>query len=246
MKARLNRINIALQTPMLALSLFWLVILVLELVHGFTPMLFTLGTVLWGLFLLQFFLNLAAASSLKRFALENWLFALALVIPILRLFHLRDEFHWIGYLTATSGAQLVWVFGSINLGMRSLRQGMQQRDLTFVLFLTLLVVFVGGAGLYHFENPGLKTYTEALYWTAMQLTTIGSGYSPQTSEGQVICLGISIFACAVFGYLTATLASFFIGQSAADPDEGLASQQSVLDLQNEIKALREEIRSFKK
>ena len=48
----------------------------------------------------------------------------------------------------------------------------------------------------------------------MLLTTMGSEYWPRTPEGRFVCLLLSIYAFAVFGYITATLASFFIGSDS--------------------------------
>jgi voltage-gated potassium channel len=48
------------------------------------------------------------------------------------------------------------------------------------------VLIAGSAGMYAFESnlageEGLETYGEALWWTAMILTTVGSQYWPQTA-----------------------------------------------------------------
>ena len=46
----------------------------------------------------------------------------------------------------------------------------------------------------------------------MLVTTMGSEYWPQTADGRVLCLALAIYGFAVFGYVTAALASFFVGQ----------------------------------
>lgn len=50
----------------------------------------------------------------------------------------------------------------------------------------------------------------------MLLTTMGSEYWPRSSEGRLVCLLLSVYAFAVFGYITATLASYFDGSDAAE------------------------------
>lgn len=63
--------------------------------------------------------------------------------------------------------------------MRALAANLQHRGFGYVIALTLLVLFAGAAGMYAFENEaagGLKSYGEALWWTAMVLTTMGSQY----------------------------------------------------------------------
>jgi hypothetical protein len=69
---------------------------------------------------------------------------------------------------------------------------------------------------------GLHSYGEALWWTAMVITTMGSGYFPKTAEGRVLCLALAVFALAVFGYITATPAAFCSGRDADNEHAELA------------------------
>jgi voltage-gated potassium channel len=98
----------------------------------------------------------------------------------------------------------------------------------------------------HFENnspdaQGIHSYPKALWWVAMQITNMGSGYQPVTVGGHVLCLGISIFAVAIFGYLTAVFAAFFIGRDAEDPKSEIPNQTSIHQLSAEIALLRKAI-----
>jgi hypothetical protein len=80
----------------------------------------------------------------------------------------------------------------------------------------------------------------------MQITNIGSGYRPVTFGGHVICLGISIFAVAIFGYLTAVFAAFFIGRDAEDPKSEIPNQTSINQLSTEVALLRKAIEAVLK
>lgn len=96
--------------------------------------------------------------------------------------------------------------------------------------------------MYAFENEvpmesGLHNYSAAFWWTAMLMTTMGSDYSPKTPEGQVLCFFLALYAFAVFGYVTATLATFFIGRDADDDEAELAGAKSIQLLQGEIQEL---------
>jgi voltage-gated potassium channel len=53
-----------------------------------------------------------------------------------------------------------------------------------------------------------------------------------------------LYAVVVFGYLTATLATFFIDRDAESDDAELASAKSIKALQTEIAALRTDIQSL--
>jgi len=74
-----------------------------------------------------------------------------------------------------------------------------------------------------------------------RVTNIGSGYRPVTFGGHVLCLGISIFAVAIFGYLTAVFAAFFIGRDAEDPKSEIPNQTSIHQLSAEVALLRKAI-----
>lgn len=87
------------------------------------------------------------------------------------------------------------------------------------------------------DGGGFEDYWDALWWTAMLLTTIGSEYWPQTAEGRLLCLLLSIYSLGILGYITATLASFFVGRDAEDETAELAGAQSIDALRADLKAL---------
>lgn len=78
----------------------------------------------------------------------------------------------------------------------------------------------------------------------MLMTTMGSQYWPQTPEGRILCFILALYAFAVFGYLTAVLATFFVGRDAEDEEAELAGAKSLDALHTEIKALRGEIQAL--
>ena len=62
----------------------------------------------------------------------------------------------------------------------------------------------------------------------MLLTSIGSEYWPQTAEGRVLCFLLSLYGFAVFGYVTAVLASFFVGRDADGTGELAGGREPLL------------------
>jgi voltage-gated potassium channel len=79
----------------------------------------------------------------------------------------------------------------------------------------------------------------------MMMTTIGSDYYPKTAEGRILCFFLALYAVVVFGYLTATLATFFIDRDAENDDAELASAKSIQALQTEITGLRTDIQALR-
>lgn len=102
--------------------------------------------------------------------------------------------------------------------------------------------------MYAFERElpesALQDYGTALWWTAMVMTTMGSDYFPGTPEGRVLCFLLALYAFAVFGYVAATLATFFIGQDAENPDAEVAGAKEIAALQTEIAAMRVELQTL--
>jgi len=232
-----------LQLPMLFLSFVWLCILITEIVYDTSPALSGLGTGIWILFILYFATRLVTAANRLAFLKKNWLFVLAILVSVLRFFPYLQSFPLIRALTATFGIQVVWIFASVDQGMRFLRRALGRRGAGYALALTLVVIFAGAAGMLHFEGvsddpQSIHTYPRALWWTAMQMTNIGTAYSIRTTGGRILCLAISVYAAAMFGYLTALFATFLIDLDIKDPKPEIAREKSVQDIHDEIVQLR--------
>ena len=67
---------------------------------------------------------------------------------------------------------------------------------------------------------------------------MGSDYFPETPEGRVLCLFLAVYGFAVFGYVTATVATFLVGRDAANKGSEVASQSSIEELRREIRELK--------
>ena len=241
----LRRLEDSLETPMLVLAFVWLALLVGELIWGESLMFEVLGTIIWVIFILDFAVAFVLAPHKIAYLKNNWLTALSLLVPALRLFRFSRVFRLFRLARMGRSLRLLRVVSSLNRGMRALGASLSRRGFGYVLALTVLVTFTGAAGMYAFENAapgGLKSYGEALWWTTMVLTTMGSQYWPLTVEGRVLCVFLALYAFAVFGYVTATLATFFIGRDAEDDEAELAGARQLAALREEMIALREEIR----
>ena len=232
-----------LELPMLFLSFIWFCILITELAYGTSPVLSGFGTVIWSLFVFYFTMRLVAVENRIAFLKKNWVFVLAILVSLLRFCTFLHPFSLVRALTATFGMQVVWIFASADQGMRFLRRALGRRGAGYALAFTFVVIFAGAAGILHFEGisddpQSIRTYPKALWWTTMQMTNIGTAYSIKTTGGRILCLGISIYAAVMFGYLTALFATFLIDHDAKDPKQEIALQKSLQDVQEEIVQLR--------
>ena len=231
--------------PMILLSLVWLVIVVVELLWGESQLLSTFGTAIWIAFLAEFALRLLLAPEKLPFLKRNWLTVLALAVPALRMFRALRVFR---VARALRGVRLVRIVGTANRSMNALRATLHRRRFGYVAGLTLTIVVLGAAGMLSFEPAsevagGFTSYGHALWWTAMLVTSIGSDFWPVTTEGRVLALLLSIYGLAVFGYITASFASFFVGRDAEESGGPVAGSGELQELLREVRELRAEIGS---
>ncbi len=238
-----------LETPMVVLGFVWLALLVVELVWGINPFLEQIGTTIWGVFVVDFGLKLIIAPNKLAYLKESWLTALALLLPALRVFRVVRALRLLRAARAARGVRLFRLFTSLNRGMRALRATLGRRGFGYVSILTVAIVMAGGAAMYALEagvpDGGFRSYADAVWWTAMLMTTLGSEYWPKSAEGRFLCFLLSMYAVGVFGYVTATLATFFIGRDAERADTEMAGTAQIEELRQEIRALRGELRGYR-
>jgi voltage-gated potassium channel len=166
----------------------------------------------------QFAIEFLAAPSKPLYLRKQWLTALSLALPAVRLvrvLRLARVARAAPAARAFRAVRLARLLGSLNRGMSVLSRVFRQRGLGYLTMLSLVVVVTGAAGMYRFEleapgGPGFPDYGAALWWTAMLVTTMGSEYWPHTTEGRLLCLILAIYAFAVFGYVTAAIAAYFV------------------------------------
>lgn len=233
----LHSIENLLEGPMIFLGFVWLVLLIVELTWGLTKALEYLSISIWIIFILDFLLKFMLVQGKISFFKKNWLTVISLLVPALRVFRI------LRFLRVIRGVRVVRIVSSLNRSMKSLRATMQRRGFAYVLLLTMLVTFGGATGMYAIEkgHAGFENYGNALWWTAMRIITSGSDYWPVTSEGKGLAFILALFGYAIFGYVTATLATFFIGRDAEEKEAPIVGQKDIAELQKTIVSLSNKI-----
>ncbi len=242
------------QRPVLVLSLVWLVLLVFEVIAPERRFFEVFGTAIWALFILDFLVRLSLAPQKLRYLRAHWLVLLSLALPALRLFQIARLFVATRVVGALPSVRFVSLVTSFNTSVRTLRGTLRRRAFAYVVMLTVLVTFAGAAGMFVLERPhlGFTSYGDALWFTAMIVLTLGSEDWPVTAEGRLLCVLLSVYSFTVLGYLTATLASMFIGADAtSQPATGNATTgdakgipSDMADLTTELEALRLELQTL--
>jgi len=225
----------ALDRVMVLLSVIWIALLVIELVTGTLPRSLELAVwVIWGLFVLEFALEFTIAPAKGRYLRTHWHTVVSLALPALRVLRVFAALRVLRAARVARSVGLIRILTSVNRGLGSLRATAERRGVGYVLAATVLIMTVGAAGMASFESPSalsaegiadakpLRDYGDALWWTAYAMTT-GATHQPATGEGRLLGWLLSLYGLGIFGYLTATLASHFVGgaregerRSAAD------------------------------
>ena len=225
----LKQIETALDRPMIVLSAVWIGLLVVEFVgDGLSPPLDVAVWVIWGAFILDFLLEFTVAPIKRRYLRTHWLTVLSLVLPAFRILRIAPAFRVLRAGRVVRGVGMLRLITGLNRGFASLRATAARRGVGYLVAATALVMVVGSAGMAFLESPtslaaqgvagpdpsSIRDYGEAFWWTAYAMTT-GAPSTPTTGEGKFLGWLLSLFGLAVFGYLTATLASHFIGRDRA-------------------------------
>lgn len=246
---------------MVVLGFVWLVLIVVDFTVGLSPILQLLSRIIWLAFGFDFAIGLIIAPHRLTYLRKQWLTALSLLLPALRVVRVTRVFALARGVRVARTFRLLSLLASMNRGMAATRTFLARRRFGYVLALTLIVTFAGAAGMLQFENRasliesgvigvgadatvGLDNYGEAVWWTAMIITSLGSEYWPQTPEGRILCWLIGLYGFAVFGYITATLSSLFVGLDAeAKTNATGASESRIRELETELAKLRQELAS---
>jgi voltage-gated potassium channel len=106
-------------------------------------------------------------------------------------------------------------------------------NLHFVL-LSVAVIIFAAAGLevafeLHARGSNIHGFADALWWAVVTVTTVGYGDKfPVTAAGRGVAVVLMLVGIGLIGVLTATVASFFVQQTADEQTTDLQDLQQRL------------------
>jgi voltage-gated potassium channel len=190
----------------------------------------TVMWIVWGLFTIDYIVNLVLAPRRLRWFFTHFYELLIVVLPVLRPLRLLRLISLLAILQRGAG--------------RALRG----RVVIYAVGATMILVFVAALAELDVErgqpNTRIHDFADAIWWSIVTITSVGYGdIAPVTFVGRVIAVGMMIAGIALLGTVTATLASFFIDR-VADSTKAEADQTHVAlaKLTAEIVMLREQVR----
>ncbi len=217
---------------MMVLGLVWLGLVAAELVTALPRWLEHVTTAIWAIFVADFVVRLVLSKHRARYLRDNWLTLVALLVPAVRILRVARFARVLRAGRAIRGVRIVRLATTFRRAKRSIHGLLARRHaLGYVAALSLALAFLGAAGMYAFEQgtaSGLDGYGHALWWTAMLLMTMGTDVWPRSPEGRLLSVLLTLYGFVAFGYITASLASWFVGRERAQssPDSNASSSTS--------------------
>ncbi len=197
----LDRLDAYTGPPLLLLS----VVFTVSVIIGFAPdisdfwqdNLLLIQWVIWAVFALDLMVKLLVAQRRVRYLRDNWAIVLIVLLPFLRP---------------------LLVLRGIVAGVVAVRQGhrvAQRRGIDLALALAVVVVAGCSVGVLiaEYDAPGanIRTFGDAIWWAMTTVTTVGYGdVYPVTPAGRGIAVLLMLAGITVFGFITASLAAFFV------------------------------------
>jgi voltage-gated potassium channel len=243
----LTRVSTWLDLPMAFLGLIWTGLLVFQLAMPVSPWIEWVGRAdlaIWAIFGLQFFLEIGLASNKVRYMRQNWLTAVSVVLPMFRIARLAVT------LRALRSLSVVSIVVRTNRATRAAAEMFGHGQFHYVVAISTIVVLMSAAGISFLEatepESHLRSFGEALWWSAAMITTVNVGVEPLSAEGRVLSLLLRIFGVAVFGYITAQIASFLVDQrvQARDVSRETVSSRDVADLRTDLARLQATVDAY--
>jgi len=220
-EALLHRIERLTELPLLVLAFAMIPLLIGPLLWNLSPeeetVFITLDTFIWALFAVDLGIKVVVAHHRLAYLRRHWLEVLVVIIPFFRPLRILR----------------IFVFGSRAwVGMRRLV------NVDFLLVYGLGLVIVAAtvvASVEGGENASIHSFTDALWWAVVTITTVGYGdMVPVTAAGRAIAFVLMLGGIAFFSGVTANLASFLVKGGESD-------KKVLIQLAKELEGLRQEV-----
>lgn len=192
-----------------------------------------LSWAVWGLFAVDLLARLVMADRRWHFLRRNWLDVITLAIPMLR------------------PLRALRAVVALNVLTRRGQAFVRGRVVAYVAIAVVIVGFVAALAVLDAERgtkeANIKSFGDALWWTATTVTTVGYGDQfPTTTAGRLVGVGLMLTGIALLGVITAALASWFVEKVTEVQAAGERTEAEVTDLAYEVRELRREIAELRR
>lgn len=161
-------------------------------------------------FIIDFFVEMVYAEKKWRYFKHRFLFLL-LSIPMLNIINLMDiklgadAIYFVRFIPLARGALALAIVISYisNNAVTSLFMS-YLTIMIFIAYFCSLIFYQREAGV----NPQVTSYWEALWWAAMNMSTVGCNISPVTASGKIVAVILPITGMVIFPLFTVYLTDY--------------------------------------
>jgi voltage-gated potassium channel len=162
-----------------------------------------LSWTVWAAFALDFLIRMMLADERGPYARQHWYDVALIALPMLRPLRLLRILALARILNRSATSSLV---GKVSTYMAG----------TAAMAAALGSIAVLDAE-QHATEANITTYSDALWWSATTVTTVGYGDRyPVTTEGRLIAVGLMLVDIALVGAITASVAAWMVAQVQHD------------------------------
>lgn len=226
-----QRIERLTEVPMLMLAFIYVIVVIVE----YFPTIpidirwdadVTEGIIV-AIFAAELIVKLAVATDRIAFLRSHWVDVLIVVLPFLRPLRFVRLLRLVPFLLRmTYGLRLV-------LG---------RYRVAHVLTVGLSSVLLSSVLVWIFERHGngpIKTFSDALWWAIVTVTTVGYGdMVPVTAEGKAVAVFLMLVGISLFGVLTAGIAAYFV-ETTSEEEKGI-EMRNITERMNQLEQRIEE------
>lgn len=200
---------------------------------------FWIDQLIWGFFLVEQLILLAAVRDRPFYLKTNWLMVAVVLFgfPLILL----EAVELLLGLRLLRG--LLVVITALRLGRRYFRE-LGRHVLFAITLMTAFLIVLGGALMPMVEPETFPEFSDGVWWTLVTLATVGYGdYVPVSETGRMIGLGFVAVAVIWMSLISASIAAFLVGlrmEATAAEDE--QNERDMVERLERIEALLEDTR----
>lgn len=215
-----DRFSAVVELPMMVITVLWLPVVLLPLirpVHGTMATVFTvIDYTVWALFVLEYVIKLYLFPDRWKFVRTHVLDLVIVLVPFFRPARL-------GRLARVAGLGRVGVLAENALSRA--KSVLSHRGLHYVL-LSLAILLLVCAGVVtiaerNAHGSNIQQLGDGLWWAIVTVATVGYGdVAPVTPIGRGVAVVLMLAGIGLIGVLSASIASYFLGQDAGNVPGG--------------------------
>lgn len=211
------------------LVLYSFYVLDLDLTSSDRSLLNTGMDVIWVIFIADLTIRTVLAPKHIAYLVRHPIDVLAVAVPAFRVLRVLR--------VLTAGQWLISRGSRLKVGRTATAVVLAVLFLTYLSALAVLNAERGA------EGANIETFGESVWWSLVTMATVGYGdYTPVTTNGRIIAVGVMVVGISLLGLVGASVASAVVTRLSGKQEQGQDEVRTqIRQLTEEIVALRQEL-----